>query len=153
MEWEAAEKLLLTILSKRGEQVSPKGLSEMVKWAQRHEYSREVALMFSVSEWHDIGDHMWDCVISGGKDEKLLKPLGPVWRTVANTLKAMQPERHVAAAAMQALSGTASPSTSLMGTPMKGLTHPVCSSAEELKAAVGDSELEVAGREAAPLLS
>ena len=32
MEWKAAEKLLLAILSKRGEQVSPKGLLELVKW-------------------------------------------------------------------------------------------------------------------------
>jgi len=32
---------------------------------------------------------MWDCMISGGKDEKLLKPLEPVWHAVANTLKAV----------------------------------------------------------------
>jgi len=106
--------------------------------------------MFSVSEWRDIGDHIWDCVISGGKDKKLLKPLGPVWRAVANTLKAMQAEWQVAAAAIQALSGMASPSTSLMETPMKGLMHLVCSSAAELKAAVGDSELEAVEGEAAP---
>ena len=50
-----------------------------------------MALIFSVSEWRGIGDHMWDCMISGGKDEKLLKPLGPVWHAVANTLKAVLP--------------------------------------------------------------
>ena len=86
MEWKAAEKLLL---SKRGEQVSPKGLLELVKWARRHGHLTEVALICSVSEWRDIGDHMWDCVIFGGKDEKLLKPLRLVWRAVANTLKAI----------------------------------------------------------------
>lgn len=46
--------------------------------------------MFGASEWRDIGDHTWDCVISGGKDEELLKPLGPVWRAAANTLKAIR---------------------------------------------------------------
>lgn len=34
---------------------------------------------------------MWDCVISGGKDEKLPRPLGPVWRAVPNALKAIRP--------------------------------------------------------------
>ena len=43
-----------------------------------------------------------------------------------------------------------SPSTSLIETPVKGLTHPACSSAAELKAAVGCSELEAAEGEAAP---
>ena len=126
-------------ISKRGEQVSPKGLLELVKWARRHGHLTEVALICSVSEWRDIGDQMWDCMISVGKDEKLLKPLGPLWSAVANTLKAMQAEWQVAAVAMHALLGTASPSTSLMETPVKGLTHPVCSSAAKLKAAVGDS--------------
>ena len=42
-----------------------------------------------------------------------------------------------------------SPSTSLIETPAKGLTHPACSSAAELKAAVGCSELEAAEGEAA----
>ena len=93
---------------------------------------------------------MWDCMISGGKDEKLLKPLGPVWCTVANTLKAMHAEWQVAAAAMHALSGTASPSISLIEIPIKRLMHPGCSSAVELKAAVEDSELGTVGEEAAP---
>jgi len=53
MEWETAEKLLLTLLYKKGEQVSPKGPSELVKWVRQHEYLMEVALIFSVSEWCD----------------------------------------------------------------------------------------------------
>ena len=67
MEWEAAEKLLLTFLFKSGEQVSPKDLSELVKWARRHEYFTEMSIMFSVLEWCDIRDHIWDCMTSRGK--------------------------------------------------------------------------------------
>lgn len=106
--------------------------------------------MFSVSEWCDIRDHIWDCMTSGGKEEKLLKPLELLCCAVANTLKARQPERQIAAVAIHAVSNMVSPSTSLIETPIKGLTHPVCSSAAELKAAVGCSELEAAEGEAAP---
>jgi len=106
--------------------------------------------MFSVLEWCDIRDHIWDCMTSGGKEEKLLKPLEPLCRAVANTLKARQPEQQITAMAIHSVSNVVSPSTSLIETPVKGLTHPACSSAAELKAAVGCSELEAAEGEAAP---
>jgi len=105
--------------------------------------------MFSVLEWCDIRDHIWDCMTSGGKEEKLLKPLEPLCRAVANTLKARQPEQQITAMAIHSVSNVVSPSTSLIETPVKGLTHPACSSAAELKAAVGCSELEAAEGEAA----
>jgi len=106
--------------------------------------------MFSVLEWCDIRDHIWDCMTSGGKEEKLLKPLELLCCAVANTLKARQPEQQIAAVTIHAVSNMVSPSTSLIETPVKGLTHPACSSAAELKAAVGCSELEAAEGEAAP---
>ena len=106
--------------------------------------------MFGVLEWCDIRDHIWDCMTSGGKEEKLLKPLEPLCRAVANTLEARQPEQQITAMAIHSVSNVVSPSTSLMETPMKGLMHLVCSSAAELKAAVGDSELEAVEGEAAP---
>ena len=66
-----------------------KDLAKLVTWAQEQGFLKTPLLIFIAEEWRDIGDHMWDCVIFGGKDEKLLKPLRLVWRAVANTLKAI----------------------------------------------------------------
>lgn len=137
MEWEAEEKLLLSILSKRGEQTSPKGISELVKWARNNGHLREVALIFSVAEWREVGDHMWDSMISDKREEKTLKVLGPVWRDIFNSLKYMQAERQVAAAAVQALSGPATATTTnLLDLPTPGVTHLVHSTAAQVRAAV-----------------
>lgn len=92
MEWEAAEKLLLSLFSKRREQSSLKGMTELVHWAQKKGHLLKVVLIFSIDEWWDIGDHMWDSVINGGKEEKMLRTLGPLWRSIINTLKAVQAE-------------------------------------------------------------
>ena len=52
-----------------------KDLAKLVTWAQEQGFLKAPLLIFVAEEWRDIGDHMWDCVIFGGKDEKLLKPL------------------------------------------------------------------------------
>ena len=68
-----------------------KDLAKLVTWAREQGFLKSPLLVFIAAEWRDIGDHMWDCVISGGKDEKLPRPLGPVWRAVPNALKAIRP--------------------------------------------------------------
>ena len=52
-----------------------KDLAKLVTRAQEQGFLKTPLLIFVAEEWRDIGDHMWDCVIFGGKDEKLLKPL------------------------------------------------------------------------------
>ena len=89
VEFAAAQTLLSSILAKRGERVKDKDLAKLVTWAQEQGFLKTPLLIFIAEEWRDIGDHMWDCMIFGGKDEKLLKPLEPVWHAVANTLKAV----------------------------------------------------------------
>lgn len=79
---------------------------------------------------------MWDILTSWGKDEKCILNLGPVWSAIVNALKAEQAERQVAAAAVQMLSGDATPSMKLLETPVHGLLHPVCSSASQLQSAI-----------------
>ena len=49
-----------------------KDLAKLVTWAQEQGFLKTPLLIFIAEEWRDIGDHMWDCVIFGGKDEKLL---------------------------------------------------------------------------------
>ena len=89
VEFAAAQTLLLSIHTKRGETVKDKDLANLVTWAREQGFLKAPLLIFIAEEWRDIGDHMWDCVIFGGKDEKLLKPLRYMWRAVANTLKAI----------------------------------------------------------------
>ncbi|POI31223.1 hypothetical protein CIB84_005025 [Bambusicola thoracicus] len=91
VEFAAAQALLLSILAKRGETVKDKDLAKLVTWAREQGFLKSPLLIFMAEEWRDIGDRMWDHVISGGKDKKFLKPLGPVWRAVANALKAKRP--------------------------------------------------------------
>ena len=43
-------------------------------------------------------------MIYGEKDEKLLKPLGPVWYAAANTMKAIRPPAEQLATASSGLS-------------------------------------------------
>ena len=109
----------------------------LVHRARKKGHLSEVALIFSVDKWCDIGDCMWESVINGGKEEKLLRPLDPLWRSVINSLKAMQAKRQAAAAAMQALAGTTTNLASEFDMPVRGITHPVCSSAGQIKALVG----------------
>ena len=72
VEFAAALTLLLSILAKRGEPVKDKDLAKLVTWAREQGFLKSPLLVFIAAEWRDIGDHMWDCVIFGGKDEKLL---------------------------------------------------------------------------------
>ena len=130
------EKRGVDILGKRGEQSSPKGITEsLVRWARKKEHLSEVVLIFSIDKWCDIGNCMWESVINAGKEEKLLRTLDPLWRSIINSLKAMQAERRVAAAAMQVLAGTTN-LASEFDMLVQGITHPACSSAGQVKASV-----------------
>ena len=64
-----------------------------------------------------------------------MRTLDPLWRSIINSLKAMQAERRVAAAAMQVLAGTTN-SASEFDMLVQGITHPACSSAGQVKASV-----------------
>lgn len=79
--------------------------------------------MFTVAEWREIVDHMWDFVISKNKEYKI------------NTLKNMQAERQIAAAVVQALSGPSAQSRSELDSLLPGVSYSVCSTASQVRAA------------------
>lgn len=100
-EFDAAERLLNAILSKRGQAKSGRLLSKLVAWAQKQGYFASPPTLFQCDEWRRLGDHMWQLTI---KDkDKPFKDLKETWQTVVNTLESMKAESRVAAAAVQAL--------------------------------------------------
>ncbi|XP_048146432.1 uncharacterized protein LOC125319373 [Corvus hawaiiensis] len=101
LEFAAAQKLLLSILAKQGEEVKEKDLNKLVLWTWEHGQLRVPPFLFNAAEWREVGDHLWDCTIRGKGKE--MTNLGPTWRTVINTLKNMQAESKVAAAAVEAI--------------------------------------------------
>jgi len=104
MEVDAAVKLLVGILFKRGIDVTAKQLMKLIKLGQRWDHFADTPLLFSVSEWQRLGDTMWERTITGEEnEEKEIKAVCELWRTVLQTLKAMKAEREVACAAAQML--------------------------------------------------
>lgn len=63
--------------------------------------------MFCEAEWKDVGEILWDSVLTGGKEGKLAQKLGAVWRKVLNTLQTLSAERKAAQALIQTLEGMA----------------------------------------------
>jgi len=121
-------------------------------------------LLFSVSEWQELGETMWERTITGEeKEEKEIKAVRELWQTVLETLKAMEAEREVACAATQMLAPESEknkapkPGTLLrfFGLPaVKGMTGTTCKSVAEIRArvegnsdAIKRAEPEVAVRE------
>jgi len=104
MEVEAAATLLVGILSKRGIEATAKELVKLTKLGQRWGHFVDTQLLFSVLEWRELGETMWEKTITGDeKEEKEIKAVRELWRTVLGTLKAMKVEREVACAAAQML--------------------------------------------------
>jgi len=93
MEVEAAATLLVGILSKRGIETMGKQLMKLIKLGQRWGHFADTQLLFSVSEWQELGETMWERMIMGEeKEEKEIKAVRELWRTVLETLKAMKVE-------------------------------------------------------------
>jgi len=99
MELDAAATLLVGILSKRGIDATAKQLMKLIKLGQRWGHFADTPLLFSVSEWQVLGETMWERTITREeKEEKEIKAVRELWRTVLQTLKAMKAEREVACA-------------------------------------------------------
>jgi len=105
VEFAAAQTLLLSILSKRGETVKDKDLAKLVTWAREQGLLQAPPLIFVVEEWHKIEDCMWDRVLQG--KTKDATALGSTWRIVINMLKTMRVKAKVAAAATQVIAAPA----------------------------------------------
>nr|ACU25862.1 IG-like receptor CHIR-B3-like protein [Meleagris gallopavo] len=120
----------------------------LVHWAWKKGHLWEVAPIFSIDKWRDIRDRMWDSVSNGGKEEKLLQTLGPLWRSIINSLEAMQAERQVAAAAIQALAATTNLASEFDAS-VRLITHPACSSAGQVKASVEEAAPDLSNDTAA----
>jgi len=104
MEIGAVATLLVGILSKRGIDATAKQLMKLIKLGQRWGHFAHTPLLFSISEWQELGETMWERTITGEEnEEKEIKAVRELWRTVLQTLKAMKAEREVACAPAQML--------------------------------------------------
>ncbi|XP_055556321.1 uncharacterized protein LOC129734925 [Falco cherrug] len=133
MEREAALTLLSDILAKREASVSTKKLHDLCRWTNEKGHLKDPQLMFSVTEWREIGDSLCDATLSGSKSAK---DLGTTWREVVNHLRSMVAEKKMAMAASDLLGReTESESTRLFGQgapSAKGIIVPITKSATEL---------------------
>ena len=105
VEFAAAQTLLLSILTKRGETVKDKDLAKLVTWAREQGFLKPPQLIFIMEEWHETGDCMWDRAIQGKAKETTA--LGATSQIVINTLKTMRAEAKVAASATQVIAAPA----------------------------------------------
>ena len=90
VEFAAAQTLLLSILTKRGETVKDKDLAKLVTWTQEQGFLKAPLLIFVADEWCEIGDCMWNRVLQGKMKDA--PALGSTWRIMINTLKTMKVE-------------------------------------------------------------
>jgi len=80
MEIEAAATLLVGMLSKRGIDAMAKQLVKLIKLRQRWGHFADTPLLFSVSEWQELGETMWERTITGEeKEEKEIKAVCELW--------------------------------------------------------------------------
>jgi len=64
----------------------------------------DTLLLYSVSEWQKLEETMWEKTIVGEeKEEKEIKAVQELWRTVLETLKAIKAEWEVVCAATRVL--------------------------------------------------
>ncbi|XP_072783282.1 uncharacterized protein [Taeniopygia guttata] len=99
---QASVRLLFHILSKRAEKVKEADLEQLVLWARSKGKLQKPSLLFSETEWQELGQLLWDAVIEGKKDKKTLLELGGVWKKVSHTLQSMAAEKEAAEAAIRA---------------------------------------------------
>jgi len=83
VEFAAAQTLLLSILSKRGETVKDKDLAKLVTWAREQGFLKAPLLIFIAEEWRKTGDCMWDRATQGKAKETTA--LGATSQIVINT--------------------------------------------------------------------
>ncbi|XP_071660901.1 uncharacterized protein [Patagioenas fasciata] len=102
MDIETAAALLTTILSKRGIESSQEKLITLIFLAQKWGHFGEVPLLFSPTEWRSVGDTMWDKTIRG-VEEKEIKAVRELWKTVLESLEVMKSEQRAALRAAEAI--------------------------------------------------
>jgi len=104
MEIEAAAMLLVGMLSKRGIDATAKQLVKLIKLGQQWGHFADTLLLFSILEWQELRETMWERTIMGEeKEEKEIKAVRELWRRVLETLKAMKVEQKAACAAARML--------------------------------------------------
>jgi len=80
MEVEAAATLLVGILSKRGIETTAKQLVKFIKLGQQWGHFVDTQLLFSVLEWQELGETMWEKTVLGEeKEEKEIKAVRDLW--------------------------------------------------------------------------
>jgi len=70
MEIAAAATLLVGILSKRGIDAMANQLTKLIKLGQRWGHFADTPLLFSISEWQELGETMWERTITGEDKEE-----------------------------------------------------------------------------------
>jgi len=79
-ELDAAATLLVGILSKRGIDATAKQLMKLIELGQRWRHFADTPLLFSVLEWQELGETMWERTITGEeKEEKEIKAVRELW--------------------------------------------------------------------------
>lgn len=64
IEFAEAQKLILSILAKRGVEIKEKDLGKLTIWARENEFFKLPPPLFMVDEWREVGDCLWDETIT-----------------------------------------------------------------------------------------
>ncbi|TRZ04908.1 hypothetical protein HGM15179_018609 [Zosterops borbonicus] len=104
-DFSASVRLLCSILSKRGEKLKESEIEQLTLWARKKGKLNKPSLLFSATEWKEVGNLVWEATIAGGKDGKITHDLGVVWQKVTHTLQVVTAEKKAALAAIEALEG------------------------------------------------
>lgn len=83
----------MEILAKREASVSTRKLQELCHWGKERGCFKTPETMFSVTEWRELGDKLWDETIKGSRTTKAF---GQTWREVMNHLLQMVAEKKMA---------------------------------------------------------
>lgn len=127
--------LLEQLLAKQEASVSTKRLRELCRWAKEKGHFKDPQLMFSTTEWREIGDSLWEATLQGSKTAK---DLGVTWREVMNNLRQMVAEKKMAMAATRLLGSEEPPSATtrvfdhMLADMAKGVVIPMKESPEEV---------------------
>ncbi|TRZ08149.1 hypothetical protein HGM15179_018959 [Zosterops borbonicus] len=98
-----AMRLLLNILSKRGEKVEENELEQLALWARKKGHLQQPSLLFSTTKWKEVSDLLWKTVIAGGKEGKTAQEFGTVLGKVLRTLQLVSAEQAFEGAAQEKL--------------------------------------------------
>ncbi|TRZ06943.1 hypothetical protein HGM15179_020164 [Zosterops borbonicus] len=90
---------------RRGEKLKESELEQLALWARKNGKLNKPALLFSTTEWKEVGDLLCESTDSGGENRTSARDLGVVWQKVYYTLQVVSAEEKMAAAVTQAFEG------------------------------------------------